>query len=802
LSVGGIRESSAASVTAAGLACGLLVCAAVLLRGAAFAASPSGGAAPVEALSALRDGQGALFVDEAACVECHASQVRAWTGSDHDLAMQKADEGSVRGDFADAQFLRGDVTTRFFRRDDAFLVGTDGPDGKPTQFEVGYVFGVEPLQQLLLGLPGGRLQALSIAWDTRGRRWFDLYPDEHIDHRDVLHWTNRLQNWNQMCGECHATDYRKGYDASTDSYRTEAARFDVGCQACHGPASRHLERVGRDPSRAAQPSDASTDPDSSRAATREALRARSRDQVKSDFDVDLSAADSQVQIDTCARCHARRSTFGGRYRYGAPLLDSHLPALLAEGLYYADGQIDAEVYVYGSFMQSKMHAKGVRCSDCHEPHAAALRADGNALCVGCHNAGGPAAGVHVDTSSLRRANYDSAEHHHHEPGKPGSSCVDCHAPARTYMIVDPRHDHGFRVPRPDLSVRIGTPNACNGCHTDRTAVWAAEAVERWFGPERPKRGDFAVAIDAGRHAKAGAARGLLSVVSDAAEPAIVRATALDLLADYPGRPTFEALRRGLGDRDALVRHTAATCYDTLAPAQRVADLGALLDDPIRAVRMAAARALTPAAAALSEDRRASYDAARRELEAVERANADTPEALTGLGDLYAAGGDVAAARELYAKAIALDAAFVPAYVNLADLHRTQHEEAEAEAVLRAGQTVLPDDASLHGALGLVLVRTGRKDEALAELGAAARAAPENARHVYVYAVALHGAGRPQEAVALLEGFAARRADRDVLLALAAFKQEAGDATGAAAALRALAAVNPDDPALRAATNGG
>lgn len=738
----------------------------LLVAALLWAISPSGNAA-----SDRPPGQ---YVDESACAGCHAAQYKAWSGSHHQLAMQEASEQSVLGDFRNTQFTYGSVTSRFFRRDGKFFVNTDGPEGKLADFQVKHAFGVDPLQQYLIELPGGRMQALSIAWDTKRKRWFHLYPRERVDFKDELHWTKPSQNWNHMCGECHATDYRRNYDAASGGYKTTAARFDVGCQACHGPASRHVEWAKGDGKSAAR---------------------RPRDEAKRDFDVDLAAKDSRQQIDTCARCHSRRGTFSPAYRHGAPLMDTHLPALLGERLYYADGQILEEVFEYGSFLQSRMHAKGVRCSDCHEPHSTKVSAAGNALCVTCHNATGPAAGAHIDTSGLKRKDYDTPAHHFHKQGKPGTQCVDCHAPARDYMVVDPRRDHSFRIPRPDVSAAIGTPNACNGCHAKQSAQWAAGIVAKWYGPGRRQEPHYGQALDAGRRGKAGAVPGLIALADERSQPAIVRATALELLGRYPGRSVLAALQRGLGDGDPLVRRAAVLGQQALPPADRVPGLARLLGDPVRAVRIDAARLLAPAAPSIPALYRKSFDQALAEFEAAQTENADRPEALANLGNLSLSRGEAARAEDAFRKAIALDAHFVPAYVNLADLYRATRREADAERALREGLRNAPNAAALHEALGLALVRQGRKKEALAEFAAAAKAAPEEPRQAYVYAVALSDAGRRPEAMRLLESSAKRRGDREVLLALVSYKIEAGDRAGAQKYLGVLAAINPDDPAL-------
>jgi len=478
-------------------------------------------------------------------------------------------------------------------------------------------------------------------------------------------------------------------------------------------------------------------------------------------------------------------------------MDDYLPALLDEGLYHADGQILDEVYEYGSFLQSRMYAVGVRCSHCHEPHSLKLRAPGNAVCTACHTAGPPPALSHVDMRGLKAKAYDEPAHHFHKPGGPGSRCVDCHAPAKSYMVVDPRRDHSFRIPRPDLSVKLGTPNACNVCHADRSPKWAADAIARWYGPALRKEPHYGEALHAGRTGKPGAAEGLVRLAGDTAAPAIVRATALSLLSRYPGRPALEALGHGLSDPDPLVRRAAVSGHALVRPADRVRTLTPALSDAIRAVRIEAARLLVPAGAAAVGTHTDAFQRALAEYEGVQRALAGQPAAQMNLGSLYAELGRRGEAEAALREAIRLDPQFVPAYVNLADVERSgAGGEAAAEATLRAGLRAVPKAAPLHHALGLSLVRQGRKADGLAALGRAAQLAPNDARFGYVHAVALHDTGRPREALRELERVMRKHpGDRDVLLALIAYRREAGDAAGADKLLRELAAINPGDPAV-------
>jgi tetratricopeptide (TPR) repeat protein len=722
----------------------------------------------------------AEFVGSDACAACHRAEHDAWRGSQHAQAMQHAAATSVLGDFADAKFRYAGVQSTFFKRDGKFYVRTDGPDGKLADFEVKYTFGVAPLQQYLVELPGGRLQALSLAWDSRpktegGQRWFHLYPEEKVDFRDELHWTKRLQNWNFMCADCHSTDVRKSYDAAKGSFKTRYAEVTVGCEACHGPGSAHLawakDRPANDPRKGLavllderRGVTWTLDP-----ATGNAARSRERR--------------SDREIEVCAQCHSRRAQIAEGYRAGAPFLDHYLPATLTPGLYHADGQQRDEVYIWGSFLQSLMHRKGVTCSDCHDPHTQKLRAEGNAVCGGCH----------------LPAKYDVAAHHRHPPGTPGARCVNCHMPQTAYMVVDPRRDHSMRVPRPDLSVALGVPNACSSCHRDRDAQWAADAIARDHGPDRKGFQKFGTAFHAAERNAAGAGEQLAALAGDVGQSPIARASALERLGSSAAARSGRVVEAAARDADPLVRLAAAQASSALPPDERARAVATLLDDPRRAVRMEAARALAGTeVGAPGHSRHAAWSRAAQEYEATQRYNADRPESLVALGSFYAALGRTDEAQAQFDAALRLDPAFVPAYVDSADVYRMQGRETEALRVLEAGLARAPDNAALRHASGLALVRAGKPDAALADLRRAAELAPDDARYAYVYAIALDSMGKRKEAIARLERDAKRwPGDRDILMALATVQRDAGRIDAARSAAAALLAAHPEDREARA-----
>ena len=699
----------------------------------------------------------ATYVGGAACVSCHAKEHAAWKGSHHDRAMAVADEATVLGRFDRTPFSHAGVTSTFFKRDGGFFVNTDGPDGKLADFEIKYTFGVAPLQQYLVAFPGGRLQALGVAWDTRpaaqgGQRWFHLYPGQKLEPGDPLHWTGIDQVWNYQCADCHSTNLRKNYDEAANRYATTWTDINVNCEACHGPGSRHVDWAkqdagGRQADSAGKGLTITLD---ERRGVSWVIDAQSGNAMRS------APRDSAREIETCARCHARRGQFTDAWHAGDRFGDGFRASLIEPGLYYDDGQMRDEVFNHGSFLGSKMHAKGVTCSDCHDPHTQKLRAPGNAVCSQCHVA----------------AKYEDASHHHHAPGSKGAQCAACHMPTTTYMVVDPRHDHSFRIPRPDRTVSLGVPNACSGCHTDRKPQWLATAVKAWF--PQPKTGyqSFAEAFAANGRNMPGA---LAGIAQDREQSGFVRASAVRRLGLQLSPTTLPALRSALADPDALVRAEAAAALSNAAAAVRAQLLPGLLVDPVRQVRMAAARALVgEPAARLPPPAQQALASALDEYIAAERFNADRPEGRANLGNVYATQGRHDDAVAAYRGALALDPTFVQAALNLADLQRSRGAEDDAEKTLREALARDPRSAPAHHALGLSLTRQKRSDVALKAFAQAVALAPDNARFAYVYAVALNDAGQRAKAVRELEAALKRQPDdRDLLIALALFERDAG-----------------------------
>ena len=709
----------------------------------------------------------ATYVDDEKCGTCHADAMKAWRGTHHQRAMQAATAATVLGDFSGVPFSHRGTATTFTQRGGRYFVTTEGTDGKPGEYEVKYTFGVAPLQQYLVATDGGRLQALTVAWNSGQNHWFTLHPEARPKPDDPMHSLGRYQNWNMMCSECHSTDLHRNYDARTDSYDTKWAALSVGCQACHGPGSEHLAWAAK--AGAAAPTGAG---------------AKVPDARTLGLVVDFRGNDSRYLVDSCAPCHSRRQRLTDGEMPGKPFLDNYRPALLREGLYYPDGQQQDEVYVWGSFLQSRMYAQGVRCTDCHDPHGLQLKATGNALCEQCH---APAGNPRFPT--LAKKDYDTPAHHHHAEGSAGAQCVNCHIPAKNYMMINARPDHSFRIPRPDISVKIGTPNACNGCHDGKTAQWAAAAVAAWYGPGRRQEALFGETFAAARKGSPGALPGLARIAGDPAQPGIVRATALELARNY-GAPGGQLGVQAKNDKDALVRAGSAEALAALEPDERIRYAAPLLRDPVRLVRLEAARALADVPPSrVPEGDRANYDQAWRELIASESLLADMPTMQMNLGGLAWQHADPVAAEAAYRRAVTLDPYLAPAYAALATLLSTVGRNPEAEQVLREGVRRVPDSGELHSTLALLLAEEHQDKAALDEMTAASKLAPPRARVFYNLGLLQQRAGDMRSAEASLTK-AHSLGDMDATHALALLEITQGRPERALPLVQELVATNP------------
>ena len=652
------------------------------------------------------------YIGSDTCASCHQRQYQDWHNSHHDKAMQHASPDTIKGDFGNVTFTALDQDSFFYKKESKFFVRTAGPEGKPSDYEIAYTFGVTPLQQYIVNFPDGKLQMLPIAWDTLESRWFHLQESQKPQHGEWIYWTNGGQNWNSMCADCHTTNLKKGYDKDQQSYNTTWSAIDVGCEACHGPGEKHIA----------------------------AIKNINYQVGINDPEIDMEKGENpQILVDKCGRCHSRRQQLTSVFEHDSDkLLDHYLPVVLQTGFYHSDGQIRDEVFVYGSFIQSKMYHNDVSCIDCHEPHSIRLKASGNALCINCHT----------------KDQYDTPSHHHHKSNlggeqldtkrSEGNQCVDCHMPGRIYMGNDFRRDHSLRVPRPDLSVKYNTPNACSSCHQEEGAQWAANTIENWFGKLREPH--FSETLAFSEAEPQAAIEPLLNLLDDEMQPAIARATAAYILSPLIYLSGVrEAMNRALINKEPLIRTLAASAFVDQPAVDKLPPLAALLQDPVRAVRITAARGLVEVQRSqIPQALRVAYDVAKSEyLDSLEM-NADFPSGRIQIALDHQKKGQWDLAEESYISALKIDKHFNIARINLAQLYYQQQRLVEAEKLYRTIIEQEPSSTPAHYALGLLKAEQGDYETAATFLEIAGDAG-NHPRAWYNLAVLRHQQGKIQMA---------------------------------------------------------
>ena len=755
----------------------------------------------------------AQFVGGASCIECHQDQYDLFVGSHHDLAMDVANEETVLAKFDGTKIEHFGITSTVFRDGERFMVNTQGPDGQMQDFEVTMVFGCDPLQQYMVELKPardadghGQYQVLRLSWDVAKQQWFYLSPPdvyEQIHPDDPLHWTSVTQRWNSNCASCHSTDLKKNFDTLSGKYNTTFVDIDVNCEACHGPGSLHVE--------IAQNRRFFWDANHGLGLTTK-----------------LKDSSNLPQIEACAPCHSRRTQIAPGNLEGQRYDELFSCQLLSNRIYHDDGQIRDEDYVYGSFIQSKMYHRGIKCTDCHDPHSTKVKFTDNQLCTSCHQH--PA------------GKYDTVAHHRHQAGSKGSLCVECHMPATTYMAVDSRRDHSFRVPRPDLSVKFGTPNACTACHINEANLpettqakltqyldWIeatengdgavatelrrvdqqmAEAFAQWY-PDAAARGDrsqYYEQMVVGKSDAADSIATLKRLALDNTAPAIFRATSAEVLG-ASDTDSVESLLQCLQDDEPKVAAAASRALSrplTLSFGDRgkakrlVSKLAELLGHDSRLVRIESARTL------INVPKQVLYQmidsTARKNLmstidELKQSLAQDNDLAMSHmiLASLHQWNEEFSSVESSYRNAIAVEPNFTGPRANLASLIDGRLDQLNRRYA--SGETNLASQIeNLQQSVKRYRVEENRllKFEVDRSVGIAG---VHGLHHRYGLSCYLNGDLKEAEKW-LMSAYQASPKTENYVVALAAFYEETGEVAKAMKFTRELLIIAPDNPGYR------
>jgi predicted CXXCH cytochrome family protein len=607
---------------------------------------------------------------------------------------------------------------------------------------------------MLIPFPGGRWQATELALDPVKNEWFNVYGNEDRRSDEWGAWMNRGMNWNSNCAFCHMTGFQKRYDIKSDTYHSEWRDMGVSCSQCHGEMPGHEARYA----------EAAKRPNAPKPSPTPALRT------------------PEQTMHNCAGCHSRREELTGSFRPGESYTD-HFRLTLPESpmMYYPDGQIRDEVFVYASFRLSKMGHRGLTCAHCHDPHSGRplMPAADNTLCLSCHQ-----------TGVMNARIIDPLAHGHHAGGSKGNSCVECHMSFTTYMRRDPRRDHGFITPDPLLTKELGIPNSCSKCHTDKSVDWAVEWAGRWYGAamDRPERTRTRT-IDRAQKGDPTAVADLVTLARK--EPnALWRATLLALASPNAASDSgVRSLARDfLADRDPDVR---AAAVRALAPMpDQASAIEPLLDDPSRLVRLDAAWAL--------RGNLGSRPTNRRELMGYLENSADQPAGAVKLGQLAYSQGKFDETFSWYRKALDWDKYSAPIYRDLAMIQNARNEPRAALATLAEGRRRCPNDPQIAFLQGLLLAETGEIACAETAFRAATELEPNFARAWYNLGLLHAGQERlEQAATELARAAQADPSNADYPFALATVELRRDNPSAAMKAATDALSIDPNHPGTNA-----
>jgi predicted CXXCH cytochrome family protein len=664
------------------------------------------------------------YVGSTKCQSCHAKEFADWKKSDHFLAMQPANDSSVLGDFSGTSFTSDGVTNKFFKKDGKFIINAQGDDGKNHDYEVLYAFGYFPLQQYLIAFPGGRMQSTRVSWNSRDKKWFHQYPNQKVDHHDWLHWTGNGQNWNTMCASCHSTDLQKNYDFTLDSYNTTWNEINVSCESCHGPGSKHISFIS-------------------------SAEYKNGDSLVNSGFLYAHSTNPQLQLNTCAPCHARKTDLSKNRMNTSEIMDDLIPQIISNEYYFADGQINQEDYEYGSFAQSKMFHNKVQCSNCHNPHSGKLKMIGNNLCMSCH-----------------QPKYNTKEHHFHALETEGAQCINCHMPVKTFMGNDHRRDHSFRIPRPDQSIIYETPNTCTSCHKNKSNTWAADAIKKWYGPKRAYH--FSDDLLPGSELSEKSEKHLIKLVRDTLQPEIARATAANYLGNIQSQQSVNGLLEALKDKKALVRYHAVRSLENFPPETWQQAAQQSLTDPVRAVRIAAADLYHRLPAeAIPASAKSAYAAADNENKKYLQHQTDFAVGNVMLADYELQGNDHLNAITHYIRGLQKDSLMNYARLNLSAAYNSVGKNAEALKTLNDASAIDPKNERVFYNLGLLQYELSDIPAAMENFKKAMRLGSTNTGLYYNYGLLLQQQGKLKEAEqVLLAGFSINQQAANINYALA------------------------------------
>lgn len=655
------------------------------------------------------------------CKQCHKKQFENWYISDHFKAMAKADNKSVLGNFNNQTISFHNIRNRLFIKNKQYFINTLNENKKYQDYKISYTFGHYPLQQYLIETKKGHLQALNIAWDSReksegGQRWFHLQKEIN-GTKDIFFWTRHFQNANSRCIQCHTTNYSKNYNRETKTYNSSWSDINISCEACHIDVKKHLSLAKKNKFSNFQK-------DSLSHTVKKATWIFKKDKNSAIIaNPNFNILQNQKNIiNICGTCHSRRENIS-KFKTNEDFYDNFKLKMLEKNLYEIDGQILDEVFVLGSFLQSKMYKKGVSCTNCHEPHSQKLYFEGNNLCLQCH----------------KKNIFDVKTHHNHKKNSIGSKCINCHMPQKKYMGVDFRADHSFSIPRPDLSILYNTSNACTNCHKNKSNLWAKKSLKNFLKKQNKNlsnKKDTYTKINKMLQNNNFSALNYFLTEEINSLAKIQIATLYEQLKKFPINNTYNILSKDLKNKNILIKLSAISALEYAPPKIKISLLFPLKDDKNLSVRNKITQVLSSSFDFMNKEQKQIFKKLTKELIKTLEYNSDSPIYLTNLANLYINLKNFNQAKKLLKEALEIEANYLPANLNLADIYRIQGLEKKVFNTLKKTLTFAKDYSIVYYSIALHYLRINKVSQAIKYLKISISKKDANALNFYVYALAL------------------------------------------------------------------
>lgn len=637
------------------------------------------------------------------CAKCHEHEhyICAAPGkaAHHTLANRALPSKIDDRAFDSREFVHSGVKYLFYKEGGECKVSAeDLKSGKKSFYTAKMAIGLDPLIQYVVEGKNGAYQVLSAAYDPKKDEFFDVFNNEPRAPGDWGHWLSGGMNWNSNCAYCHTTDFRKNFKVGDNSYHSGFSAHGVSCLQCHD--------------------------------------ALPKDCKHSELSELAERPSPAERMYACAVCHSRREQLKDeKFKAGSDFYDYFRPILpVQDGIYYPDGKVRDENFMFSSFMMCRQYQAGLTCLDCHDRHAlkTVRPVDKNELCLNCH---APAA------RNFKNAPTIIPEAHSFHKGNDGNLCVNCHMPKTIYMARDSRYDHGFTSPDPVLTREAGVPNACSQCHEKidagkpgRNLDWLIENFEKWYGSERFLRKRARSMAVARAHAGdvSGALKAELLKALEREDNDAWKSALLSLLTPWSGDAAVsETAVRYLADKSPLVRSSAVGLLNGQTDSEKLSELA--LNDPSALVRIDSAFSLGKAIPKNS--------AAYSELKEYLNFNSDRPFGALKHADFELRAGNPKNAKKLAESALEMERnnPAIDREVGII-LFRGGFAEDSLKILKNAAQKY-PENADVSYALALLHAELGDAGSALAELERTVRIDPGFVRAWYNLSIAQLQSGK-------------------------------------------------------------